>query len=139
MTLFRTSDRAQHRLGQMVSEHGLTGSQYHVLRILRAEGGRLPCLAIAGRTFTVVPGITGLIDRLAEKTPPLVRRERGTDDRRVAHVSLTAAGEALLALIDEPMARLHRHFLSALDAAEAAELGRLLALVHGRAESDVDA
>jgi DNA-binding MarR family transcriptional regulator len=42
----------------------LTPSQYNILRILRGEGSPLPILEIASRNIAIVPGITGLIDRL---------------------------------------------------------------------------
>ena len=45
-------------------KHGLTPSQYNILRILRGEGKPLPIREIASRIIAVVPGITGLIDRL---------------------------------------------------------------------------
>src|SRR5581483_10107517 len=62
--VLRTGDRLQICFARLLREHGLTPSQYNVLRILRGEGKPLPILEIPGRTITVVPGITGLIDRL---------------------------------------------------------------------------
>src|SRR5262245_45551288 len=66
LSILRTSDQLQIRFARLLREHGLTPSQYNVLRILRGEGKPLPILGIAGRTITVVPGITGLIDRLEQ-------------------------------------------------------------------------
>ena len=74
LNLFRTSDQVQIRFTRLFREYGLTSSQYNVLRILRGEGKPLPILEVAGRTVTVVPGITGLIDRLEQAG--WVRRER---------------------------------------------------------------
>ena len=62
----RTSDQLQIRFARLFREYGLTPSQYNILRILRGEGKPLPILEIASRTITVVPGITGLIDRLEQ-------------------------------------------------------------------------
>src|SRR3954468_15212360 len=92
LNLFRTSDRLQHRFAQLFGEYGMTPSQYNVLRILRGEGKPMQCMELAQRTITVVPGITGLVDRLEQKDPPLVRRERSSQDRRVIYVSITQAG-----------------------------------------------
>ena len=64
LNLLRTNDRFQLRFARLFREHGLTPSQYNVLRILRGEGKPLPCLEIADRMIAAVPGITGLIDRL---------------------------------------------------------------------------
>jgi len=124
LNLFRTSDRLNHRFAQLFAEHGLTCSQYNILRILRGEGKPLPCLEIAQRTITVVPGITGLIDRLEQKA--LVQRQRCSKDRRVIYVSITPAGLDLLAKIDEPLTALHRRLLAHLTPEEVLDLSRLL-------------
>src|SRR3954469_18834801 len=101
LNLFRTSDQLQIHFARLFREHGLTSSQYNVLRILRGEGKPLPILEIAGRTVTVVPGITGLIDRLEQAG--FVRRERCENDRRVIFVVITQAALALLARLDRPI------------------------------------
>src|SRR5438552_14598099 len=106
LNVLRTSDRLQIRFARLVREHGLTPSQYNVLRILRGEGKPLPILEIAARTITVVPGITGLIDRL--ERAGLVRRVRCETDRRVIYVALADRGAAALAALDEPVAIMHR-------------------------------
>src|SRR5262249_61612808 len=96
LNLMRTTDHLQHQLDRLLRAHGLkSSSQYNVLRILRGEGKRLPVLEIAARTVTVVPGITGLIDRL--EAAGLVNRERDTEDRRVVFVTITAKGLGVLA------------------------------------------
>src|SRR5258708_14403727 len=64
LNIARTSDQLQICFARLFREHGLTPSQYNILRILRGEGKPLPILEIASRTITIVPGITGLIDRL---------------------------------------------------------------------------
>ena len=65
LNIVRTSDQLQIRFARLLREYGLTSpTQYNILRILRGEGKPLPILEIASRTITVVPGITGLIDRL---------------------------------------------------------------------------
>src|SRR5437870_3377041 len=105
LAVLRTGDQLQIRFARLLREHGLTPSQYNVLRILRGEGRPLPVLEIAGRTITVVPGITGLIDRL-EKAG-LVRRERCERDRRVIYVVLTDKGTKALAELAGPVLALH--------------------------------
>src|SRR5882762_10696671 len=81
LSVVRTSDQLQIRFARLLREYGLTPSQYNILRILRGEGQPLPILEIASRTITVVPGITGLIDRL-EKAG-FVNRVPCEKDRRV--------------------------------------------------------
>jgi len=124
LNLFRTSDRMQHRFAKLFREYGLTPSQYNILRILRGEGKAMPCLEIAQRTITVVPGITGLIDRLEQAG--LVSRQRSVEDRRVVNVTITPAGEETLARLDEPLRDLHRKMLAHFSAPEVTELSRLL-------------
>src|SRR5262245_28524874 len=106
VSLMRTADRLQIRFARLLREHGVTPSQYNVLRILRGEGQPLPILEIASRTITVVPGITGLIDRLEQAG--LVNRLRCEKDRRVIYVALTDRGAKTLADLDEPFFALHR-------------------------------
>ena len=122
--VLRTSDQLQIRFARLLREHGLTPSQYNVLRILRGEGRPLPVLEIASRTITVVPGITGLIDRLEQAG--LVNRLRCEKDRRVIYVALTDRGATTLAALDEPLAGLHRKLLGHLSRDELKELIRLL-------------
>src|SRR5690242_21393962 len=99
LNVVRTSDEIQIRFSRLLREHGLTPSQYNVLRILRGEGKPLPILEIAGRTITVVPGITGLIDRL--ERAGFVNRVRCAEDRRVIYVALADKGTDALATLDE--------------------------------------
>src|SRR5882762_3801660 len=90
LNIVRTSDRLQIRGARLLRERSLTPSQYNVLRILRGEGKPLPILEIASRTITVVPGITGLIDRLEQAE--FVNRVRCEKDRRVIYVALADRG-----------------------------------------------
>src|SRR5438552_7249216 len=100
LNVLRTSDQLQIRLARLLREHGLTPSQYNVLRILRGEGRPLPILEIASRTITVVPAITGLIDRLEQAG--FVNRLRGDRDRRVVYIGLTEQAVTTLAALDRP-------------------------------------
>jgi DNA-binding MarR family transcriptional regulator len=124
LNILRTSDQHQVRFARLFRPYGLTPSQYNVLRILRGEGQPLPILEIASRTITVVPGITGLIDRL-EKVG-FVKRERCREDRRVIWVALTDKARRTLAAIDEPLDELHKQLIGHLTQAELRELIRLL-------------
>ncbi len=129
LSVLRTGDRLQIRFARLLREYGLTTSQYNVLRILRGEGKPLPILEIAGRTITVVPGITGLIDRLEQGG--FVNRVRCETDRRVIYVALADRGAKTLAALDKPLAVLHRMLMDPLSPAEVKELIRLLEKVRG--------
>src|SRR5579864_2720222 len=106
LSVLRTSDQLQIRFARLLREHGLTPSQYNVLRILRGEGKPLPILEVASRTVAVVPGITGLIDRLEQAG--FVNRLRCEKDRRVIYVALSEKASKALAALDEPLQALHK-------------------------------
>ena len=127
LSLVRTSDQLQHCFAGLFREHDLTPSQYNILRILRGEGKPLPILEIASRTIAVVPGITGLIDRLEQAG--FVNRLRCEKDRRVIYVALTDQALETLAELDEPLMALHRKVLDQLTQAELKEMIGLLAKV----------
>jgi len=124
LDIVRTSDQLQIRFARLLRAHDLTPSQYNVLRILRGEGKPLPILEIASRTITVVPGITGLIDRLEQAG--FVNRVRCEKDRRVIYVALAEKASKALATLDEPLMALHKKLTGHLSQAELKELSRLL-------------
>ena len=124
LNLARTYDRVQIQFDRLFRDFGLTPSQYNILRILRGEARPMPILEIAERTVTVVPGITGLIDRLERGA--FVGRRRCTEDRRVIFVEITAKGLETLGRIDAPVLDLNRKLLGHLAPKELKELIRLL-------------
>ena len=132
--LVRTNDQLQIQFARLFRQYGLTPSQYNVLRILRGEGAPLPILEIADRTVTVVPGITGLIDRL--EAAGLVSRERSAADRRVVYVTLTDKAAKTLAKIDRPLVELHERLMGHMSRTEINELIRLLDKVRGGLPAD---
>ena len=124
LNLARSGDQAQIRFTRLFREYGLTPSQYNVLRILRGEGNPLPSLEIAGRTITVVPGITGLVDRLEQAG--MATRVRCEEDRRVVYVSITPKALKVLEQLDKPVQALHQQLAGHLSKAELKELNRML-------------
>src|SRR6185436_5503841 len=125
LNIVRTNDRLQIRFARLLREYGLSSpTQYNILRILRGEGKPLPILEIASRTITVVPGVTGLIDRL--ERAGFVNRLRCAQDRRVIYVALTDQGTKTLADLAEPLLALHRKLMGHLPQGELKELIRLL-------------
>ena len=125
LNIVRTSDQLQIRFARLLRGFGLTSpTQYNILRILRGEGKPLPILEIASRTITVVPGITGLIDRL--ELGGFVNRLRCEKDRRVIFVALTDQGAKTVADLDEPLLAQHRKLTGHLSQGELKDLIRLL-------------
>ncbi len=124
LNLLRTSDQLQIRFARLFRRFGLTPQQYNILRILRGEGSPLPILEIASRMITVVPGITGLIDRL--EAAGLVQRKRCDSDRRVVYVCITEKAGSLLGEIDQPLIDLHQELLGHMSGEELKLLSGLL-------------
>jgi DNA-binding MarR family transcriptional regulator len=114
LNLMRTASVLNYAGAETLKSHGLTPTQYNVLRILRGAGaGGLPCGAIGERMITQDSDITRLLDRLT--TMHLVERGRQQEDRRVVTVTLTARGKQLLAVLDPVVQQLHQDQLGHLD------------------------
>src|SRR5262245_30189034 len=124
LNILRTADRLQIRFSRLFRRFGLTPQQYNILRILRGEGRPLPILEIASRMITVVPGITGLIDRL--EAADLVERKRCDNDRRVIYVAIAPRAVTLLHEMAPPLLQLHKQVLGHMNAGELTSLINLL-------------
>ena len=124
LNILRTNDQLQIRLERLFRQFGLTTSQYNVLRILRGEGSSLPITEIGARTITVVPGMTGLIDRL--ERAGMVRRDRSAEDRRVIYVEITPKALDVLAKLDKPLMELHAQMVGGLNDTEKRDIVRLM-------------
>jgi DNA-binding MarR family transcriptional regulator len=81
-------------------QYGVTGPQSAVLRNL-IKNGPLSSVDISRNLFVTPSNITGIIDRLEIKD--LVKRVRKKEDRRVAHITLTAAGKKLGLSLPDPI------------------------------------
>jgi DNA-binding MarR family transcriptional regulator len=80
---------------KLLSNYGITQSQYNVLRILKGvyPEGHSRC-GIAGRMIERASDITRIIDRLEKQE--LVVRDRNSEDRRVSITRITEKGIAIL-------------------------------------------
>ncbi len=108
--------------------HGLTRSQYNVLRILRGvypEGH--PRCEIAQRMLERAPDVTRLVDRL--QAQGLVRRNRSSKDQRQAITRITPKGLKLLEGIQPEIDEQGTTLLGRLSDKECHELSRLCALI----------
>ncbi len=125
LALLRTADRLRQFHASVIEPHGVTSQQYNVLRILRgAHPAPLPTLEIGQRLIERDPGITRLLDRLAQKG--LVTRVRCPEDRRRVDCSITESGLTLLAEMDPVVDQANRRAIAALDQPEIATLVGLL-------------
>jgi DNA-binding MarR family transcriptional regulator len=108
---------------ERVAVLGLTPPQVGLLRIIAAESG-INQRAMAQRLGTPPSRLVALIDRLEERG--VVRRSRSPSDRRNYELSLTDAGQELLARLDAVTARHENELCVGLDAAEQTQLHQLL-------------
>jgi DNA-binding MarR family transcriptional regulator len=131
ISLQKTADSLGIEAEQLFKPHGLTGTQYNVLRILRgAEPEGLACRAIGERMISHDPDMTRLLDRMERRG--LLSRARQTDDRRVIKTRISPAGLALLKSLDQPVRELHRRQFRHLPSARLKILAKLLGEVRAR-------
>ena len=113
LSILRTAAVLDHHLGEVLRPHGVTTTQYNVLRILRGAGRQGLCgREIAERLVSKVPDVSRLLDRMEDLG--LILRERDPDDRR--HVTARISDKGLR-LLDKTS--------PALEAVETARFGRL--------------
>ncbi len=118
--LLRTASMLRRRFAAILEPHDLTPSQYNVLRILRGADEPLPTMQIRERLIEETPGVTRLVDHLAEKG--LVQRERCPDDRRQVLCKITPAGLRLLEKLDAPVDRFDEESMGVLSPSEQEQL-----------------
>ncbi len=130
LNLLVAAGHMRERFDQICAEHGLTGAQYNVLRILRGgpDGGTARC-EVAERMVERAPDVTRLVDRLEKQG--LVERFRCQEDRRLSLACVTAKGLELLERIDPAMARAGREFGERLGEADCRELSRICERIYG--------
>lgn len=140
LSIARTEAVMRERLERVLAPHGLTMTQYNVLRILRGAGKEgIPTLVIRDRMIHAAPGITRLLDKL--ETAGLARRERCSPDRRQVLCYITARGLEVLDQLDEAMRRADDEVVGDLDEAEQRDLLELLERVRAgqrRGETPID-
>ena len=124
VNLLRTHSRLTANFDRLFAEHGLTGPQYNVLRILRGHQRSMRVCRIAELMVTRQPDITRLIDRI--EAAGWVSRRRCAEDRRVVWVELTREGAALVGKLGRPVAELHRQLLGGLSKRKLQQLSTLL-------------
>ncbi len=127
LSLARTSALLQHSFEQALKVHGITLTQYNVLRILRGAGRDGLCrFEIAERLITPVPDVSRLLDRLTASG--LLTRERSLTDRRLVVACITTEGLATLAALDQPSAEIARAQMPRMTDAQLLQLRDLLEL-----------
>jgi len=121
----RTAAVLNHAGDQALRSHGITLTQYNVLRILRGAGAAGLCRhEVAVRLVTQVPDVSRLLDRML--TAGVITRTRDAADRRMVNACITKAGMAILEALDAPMLTVLDQQLSHLSDTELETLAHLL-------------
>ena len=111
--LLVVAERVGLQLETVCERHGITHTQYNLLRILRGappEGH--PRYEIANRLISRAPDVTRLLDRLDRQG--LIERGWAPDNRRLSVARITDGGRALLAAVDPEVAALQDTVLKPL-------------------------
>ncbi len=103
--LYRDFNLLIRRSRAVLSELGISGPQYGVLRIL-SRSGPAPMGRISEELLVTTGNVTGLVSRLVQEG--LVARKHGIRDRRVVRIRLTPAGRSLV----QKAARRHHQLLT---------------------------
>jgi DNA-binding MarR family transcriptional regulator len=128
LNVSRTEAVLQEGIDSVLKSHGISATQYNVLRILRGAGPKGLCRhEISDRLLTRMPDVTRLLDRMEEAG--LVTRERDTADRRLVTTHITRSGRKLVDALDGPMAEEHERRLGHLGDKDLRTLVRLLTRV----------
>jgi DNA-binding MarR family transcriptional regulator len=128
LNVVRTSATLQDAVDDLLKPHGISGTQYNVLRILRgAEPVGLCRNELRDRMVTRMPDVTRLLDRM--EVAELVVRTRDREDRRLVLTRITKQGRRLVDELDEPIDKLHKDQLGHLSKAQLRTLSDLLTLI----------
>lgn len=124
LNLFVASSYMRQRIEEQCTAHGISFTQYNVLRILQGgpDEGYARCDIIA-RMVDSGADVTRLIDRLQRQG--FVTRKRSTEDRRVTLHRLTEEGEALLTRMHASVARVQEDFAERVAPRDLVHLSRI--------------
>ena len=124
----RTADVLMQQLVSVLKVHGLSATQYNVLRILRGAGtSGMTCKDVGGRMITPDPDITRLLDRLEKRN--LLTRNRARGDRRFVTIQITQEGLDTLSQLDAPIRKMQLEMFKHLDEEQVRQMVDLLETV----------
>jgi len=127
LNIVRTANQLSDAFEQMLKPHGITGTQYNVLRILRgAEPGGLCRNEVSQRLLNRMPDATRLLDRMEEAD--LVTRERSVEDRRLVTTRITKKGRQLVDSLDDSADQQHEKAMGHMTEQQLRTLVKLLTL-----------
>jgi len=130
VSLGRTWALLEHGVAELLKPHGITPTQYNVLRILRGAGERGLCRGeVMERMIARVPDATRLLDRM--EGAGLLERKRDDTDRRFVTTRISEEGLRVLRELDDEVLALHQRQFSALGEEQVRTLVELLSLARG--------
>ena len=124
LNIHRTASLLASLFAETLKPHGITETQYNILRILRGAKEGLSCQEIGSRMITREPDLTRLFDRLEQRK--LISRARSPEDRRVVLSRITEEGLKVLSAIDPAARNLPKRILGHLSDAQLRTLVDLL-------------
>jgi DNA-binding MarR family transcriptional regulator len=129
LSVLRTAAVLDHELNEVLRPHGMTLTQYNVLRILRGTGEAGLCGREVGeRLISPVPDVSRLLERMEDLG--VVRRERDDQDRRHVTARITETGRRLLETVTPELDAVERARFGGLS--ESALQAVIAALAHVR-------
>lgn len=128
VNIVRTGNLLADAFERLLKPHGITGTQYNVLRILRgAEPEGLGRNEVREQLLSRMPDATRLLDRM--KKAELVTRSRDEGDRRQVTTRITQQGRRLVDKLDEAVEDEYLRQLGHLSEKQTRKLIKLLTLV----------
>ncbi|MFC6592656.1 MarR family winged helix-turn-helix transcriptional regulator [Deinococcus lacus] len=126
--LLRTHTLLTTPFEKLMREHGLTLTQYNVLRILRGAGpAGLGRNELRSRMIDRSPDVSRVVERM--ERAGLVERQRSSIDRRLIPIRLTPRGLRVVDSLDQPLREMQSGTVGQLREGDLMELCRLLTLL----------
>ena len=123
VNLIFTFNWTTEQLKKFLLPEDITMQQFNILRILRGSDMPLSTLQIRERMLDKMSDTSRIVDRLVVKG--LAQKCVSQSDKRLVDVTISPAGKALLARLDEKNDEMDR-IVGSITPDEAAELNRLL-------------
>lgn len=128
LSILRTATLLEHEMNEALRPHGITHTQFNVLRILQGAGKDGLCgRDIAGRLISRVPDISRLLDRMDDME--LVSRARDTGDRRHVTARISQKGRRVMMQALPDLEAIERKRFRKLDPRAVASLVSALAAI----------
>lgn len=124
--LGKAYQQVQQAAKQRLGVHGVTPTQYALLRVLWERDGQTGA-ELGERLLLDSATITGLLDRL--ERAEMIERRADRQDRRVNRIFATARARELQPILDRAMDEVNVSFLAGIDPAEQGRFRAQLALL----------